>query len=78
MCEALNIHYDLNREDHLKPVKVIFSYNKGKVTEERSLMILRNTPNHRILNECKELICEELILAKLSYCEFIDLEVIEA
>jgi hypothetical protein len=77
MCEALNIHDDLNRTEHLKPVNVIFSYDKGKVTEERTLMILRNTPVHRVLNECKDMICGELVLAKLGYRIFMDLEVVE-
>ena len=77
-CEALNHLHKLNRTDHLKSVSTIFSYNKGKVTEERVFMINKNVPDYRVLRECRELLRTELVAKSVWYQLMSDLEVIEA
>lgn len=77
ICQALAITQGFDRKEHLHEVNVIFSYAKGKVTEERTLWLNRPIkPACLLEKDCRDLIQSELFHKQIHYTAFLDLEVV--
>ena len=77
-CEAISRDQDLRRTDHLASLQVIYSYDRGAVTEVAVAFINKAIHPRDHLSHVKQLLQEKLVTADVGWDRYKDLEVVPA